>query len=237
MYYIKNLKYKYKKSNNYILKDVDFIIKPGVLNVLIGENGSGKTTLLDCITQSLKADFEHNLPKSKDILYMTQNIFFAPSNKGKDIKNLIRGLLPKNESEYFDEEIFSKFTSDEINKYQHLLNMKMGDMSVGERKWLYLQLFSRIPKEIYLLDEPTSGVDPLSRKLIMKRIEDIIRHGKQCLISTHQLQDLQHIDVNLIFLNKGKIVYQGDFKHWLKLNEATNPDIAFEKTLYSNEEI
>lgn len=231
MYYVKNLSYKYKKNNEMTLKQVNFEIKPGMLNVLVGENGSGKTTIMDCITKSLNSDFDNNFPKINEILYMTQNIFFAPSNSGKDVKNLIKGLSSKKVVDNFDEMLVASLSENEKEKYNHLLNINMGEMSVGERKWLYLQLFSKITKKLYLFDEPTSGVDPVSRKLIMKRLESLVRHNRQCLISTHQLQDLQHIKTNIIFLHNGCIVYQGDFHEWLKINGTNNPDIAFERTI------
>ena len=104
----------------------------------------------------------------------------------------------------------------------------MGKMSFGERKWLFITLLSIIDRKVYIFDEPTSGVDPSSRRKIFRKIKRLIDDGKVCIISTHQLQDLMHIDCHLIMLHCGRIVFEGDYKEWLKSYNTTDPDEVFE---------
>lgn len=113
----------------------------------------------------------------------------------------------------------------------HLWSMKIGKMSVGERKWLFIALLSSIERKLYIFDEPTSGVDPSSRLKIMNKFKKLIENQRICIISTHQLQDLSYIDSHLILLHKGKVLYEGDFQDWLKLFNTINPDEAFARMI------
>lgn len=118
--------------------------------------------------------------------------------------------------------------------FEHLWDLRIGNMSIGERRWFFINLLIRIDRSLYIFDEPTSGVDPVSRKRIHELIGKLIEEGKTCIISTHQLQDLMYLDSHLIILNRGKITYKGDFREWLHLNKSNNPDEAFENMLISN---
>lgn len=105
--------------------------------------------------------------------------------------------------------------------------MKLGKMSVGEKKWLFVTLLSSIKRSLYLFDEPTSRVDPASRIQIMRRLQRLVDEGKTCLISTHQLHDLAQLDAHVIFLHGGRVLYEGDFQDWLDESGTSDPDEAF----------
>lgn len=232
--HIKNLKYKYPRRKDYVLQDVSFTLNPDKLNAIVGVNGSGKTTLFDCITHVLKPNAgEIHLPPVADILYVTQSLFFSPVIKGKDFANFVRRIDNKpavNEVSYYTERMSQR----ERELFTHLWDLRIGKMSIGERKWLFIYLLSMIDRFLYVFDEPTSGVDPSSRKRIHELVEGLIQQGKTCIVSTHQLQDLMYLDCHLIVLHQGRIHYEGDFKEWLHVHNSNNPDEAFENMLISN---
>ncbi|PAD71488.1 AAA family ATPase [Paenibacillus campinasensis] len=231
---IKNLKYKYPRGKDFVLKDVSFSLHPNKLNAIVGVNGSGKTTMFDCITNVLKPQSgEINIPDVEDILYVTQSLFFSPVIKGKDFANFVKRIDNKaivKETGYYTE----KMSQREKDLFEHLWELRIGKMSIGERRWFFTHLLIMIDRSIYIFDEPTSGVDPASRKKIYQLIGKLIQEGKTCIISTHQLQDLMYLDCHLIILNKGMITYEGDFKEWLHISNSNNPDEAFENMLISN---
>jgi ABC-2 type transport system ATP-binding protein len=228
---VRNLKFKYKKSNKLILNDVSFTIKPYKLNVVVGLNGAGKTTLFDCLVNILKPlDGKINIPPIDQILYLTQTIHFSNVLKGKDFVKFIYRLdnrLIKDDPYYYMVDL------DERGKdlFVHLWNTKIGKMSVGEKRWLFITMVSSLNRKLFIFDEPTSGVDPSSRLKILQKLELLIKNGSSCLISTHQLQDISNVDCNIIMLHEGKVKFEGGYNEWLKLYDTENPDIAFERSI------
>ncbi|WP_188350487.1 ATP-binding cassette domain-containing protein [Mammaliicoccus stepanovicii] len=226
------MNFTYKKSNKETLTNVSFSLKEDRLNILIGMNGSGKSTLLDCITNNFKAESDEiRMPSTKEISYLTQNNYYTPKNLGKDFIKLFLGMITKNEKRLFEQNFYDNLTDLEKEKYNHLLEMELGKMSFGERKWLLIVMFSHLNRKLYIFDEPTSGVDPLSRKMILEKLQHILSKNGICLIATHQLQDLVHLNPHIIFLNKGKVVFEGLYEDWLSSHDTSNPDIAFEQTI------
>ena len=237
MYKIKKLSFSYRKDQSEkTLKDVTFNLPNGCLNVLVGQNGSGKTTIMDCIAGINNSENENEIPAQKSIVYMTQNMFLSPHSLGNDILNLIKGMCSKEESQNFEMNFKNQLEKNEIDKFHHLMNMTVGKMSEGEKKWLYITLLSILNRELYLFDEPTSGIDPMSRKLILKRLK-YLSNSKSVLISTHQLQDLNNSDSEVIFIDNGIKLYEGNFNEWLSKLKTNNPDEAFEKTIEMNSKL
>ncbi|MBI5975781.1 AAA family ATPase [Staphylococcus canis] len=237
MYSVNNLSFKYsKKCQTYTLHHINFQLKTGKLNVLLGENGSGKTTIMDCMTDILEAKHHNQLPKTNEMVYLTQNMMLSPHTTGADIQKLVKGMASKHEVASFDNNI-TTFINDSKSvkeKYHHLLNMTSGKMSIGERRWFYILLFAALDRKLYILDEPTSSIDPRARKMILSRLLELCK-SKTVLISTHQLQDLPIDLTNIIFINNGEKLYEGAYDEWLKQMETENPDIAFERTIHRYE--
>lgn len=226
---VKKLRFKYPKAKKYVLKDVSFKCKKGKLNVIAGLNGSGKTTLFDCITRVLTPESGSiDFLDTKEILYLTQTIYFSLVIKGKDLAKYI-SVLNDEPLDYKSEDFRGQLTDREKERFEHLMDLKIGKMSVGERRWLFITLLSAIDRSVYIFDEPVSGVDPSSRRRIFARINRLIADGKLCLISTHQLQDLTHVDCHFILLHNGTILYEGDFQEWLKTHQSNDPDEVFER--------
>ncbi|GAB3806238.1 ATP-binding cassette domain-containing protein [Virgibacillus kimchii] len=229
MYSVENLSFSYKKANYDVLKDISFDLKKDKVNAIVGVNGAGKTTLFDCITGILPAKKGIiNIPPTKEVLYQTQSLFFSPAIKTKDFVNFLRRLDSKPGIKNSDE--FGEiYTGKDFIRIQDLWNVKLGTMSVGERKWVFMVMLSGLERSLYLFDEPMSGVDPSSRLRMTKRIKELIyERGKICVISTHQLHDLSSMDCHIIILHNGMIKYEGDFKDWLKESGTDNPDQAFD---------
>ncbi|MDT0700353.1 ATP-binding cassette domain-containing protein [Staphylococcus chromogenes] len=233
MYKVENLTFKYdKKMPDNTLSNVSFNLKEGKLNVLLGENGSGKTTIMDCMCGILNSQNSNELPLNKEIVYLTQNLMLSQHSTGENIKNLVKGMCHKSEEKEFDSNIL-EFVDDSLSvnkKYNHLLGLTTGKMSVGERRWLYILFFAALNRKLYILDEPTSGIDPRTRKMILNRLVNLSKE-KIVLISTHQLQDMPKENTHIIFINDGKNIYEGDFIKWMEKMETNDPDIAFEKTI------
>lgn len=227
--YVKNVSFQYKKATDFALKNVTFEIKKDKVNAIVGLNGSGKTTLFDCMTKVLPSNGEFKLPLVDDILYQTQSLFFSPSIKVKDFVQFVRRIDNKkgvNDVNEFQD----SFGKEEYNFLVKLWNKKIGTISIGERKWVFMMMLSQLERALYIFDEPMSGVDPKSRLKMTKRIQELVMKKKTCILSTHQLHDLAHFNCHLILLHNQTIKYEGDYLDWLGKYNTTNPDIAFEMT-------
>lgn len=236
MWRVENLAFSYKKAHSEVLKDVSFSLKKDKVNAIVGINGSGKTTLFDCMTGILSPKKgKVFMPTVNDVLYQTQSLFFSPAIKTKDFVNFVRRLDNKPGIKKA-EEFAHCYTGEEFKRIQDLWNIKLGTMSVGERKWAFMVMLSELERSFYIFDEPMSGVDPSSRLRMTERIKKLTyERGKTCVISTHQLHDLSAMNCNIIILHDGVVKYEGDFKDWLKENNTGNPDVAFNNICGSTE--
>lgn len=226
--HVHQLTYHYPKATRPVLDGVSFTLQPNKLNVLIGQNGAGKTTLFDCMTRTLSVDKESlELVPTADMLYLTQLMYNHHELTGKDLAYFIGRLSKRPDFKKLESYVNGLSTAREQELFEHLWKMKLGKMSVGERKWLFVTLLSSVKRSLYLFDEPTSGVDPASRIHIMRRLHRLVQDGRTCLISTHQLHDLSQFDAHVIFLHAGRVLYEGDFQDWLRASGTTDPDEAF----------
>lgn len=226
--HIQQLRYTYPKAPRPVLDGVSFTLHPHKLNVLIGLNGAGKTTLFDCMTGTLPIEAGTlQLVPSQDMLYLTQHMMYHNELTGKDLTYFIGRLTKRPDFKRLETYMNGLSSAREQERFEHLWKMKLGKMSVGERKWLFVTLLSSVKRALYLFDEPTSGVDPASRIHIMRRIQRLVEDGRTCLISTHQLHDLAQLDAHVIFLHAGRVLYEGSYDDWLAASGTTDPDEAF----------
>lgn len=230
---IDNLSFTYPKSDKLLLKNININFEKKLINVVIGMNGAGKTTLFDILIGQYKPLEGKivNLPFSKDILYHVQGAYISFLIKGKDYIRLIYKLTNKkfysNCEQNMQEIGFDNLR--EIELFKDLWDKKIGQMSVGERRWLYVTTLSQIKKNLYIFDEPTAGVDPSSRIKIYKRLENIIINQDSTLIvSTHHLHELRNIKCKIFLMDEGQIKFQGSFMNFLKNASTDNPDEAFD---------
>ncbi|MBT2285398.1 ABC transporter ATP-binding protein [Paenibacillus polymyxa] len=230
---LNNISFNYPKTKFNVINGVDITFEKNLVNVLIGLNGAGKTTLFDLLIGQYKPSEGQivNLPKYEDILYHLQGAFISYLVTGKDYVRLIFSISGKT---FIDdkEAIMSKIdlkNERELTLFSQLWSKRIGQMSVGERKWLYIVTLTQIKKKLYIFDEPTAGVDPSSRVKIYKRIEKLTEHENSTIIfSTHHLHELKDIKCKIIFLHKGEILFQGDYTQYISSFDTTNPDEIFD---------
>lgn len=235
---IQNLSFSYPKSSKELIKDLNLTFEKGVMNVVIGLNGAGKTTLFDIIIGQYKIDSGHiiDIPLAKDILYHVQGAYISFLVKGKDYIRLIYKISNKTNHKNYEGYISEmNFDERETELFKDLWDKKIGQMSVGERRWLYVTILSQIQRKLYIFDEPTAGVDPSSRIKIYKRLEGLIEDkNKILIISTHHLQELKSLNCRLILMHRGELKFHGSFSDFLLEADTDNPDEAFDFYVNNN---
>jgi len=190
------------------LDAVNIEIPPGKIVGLVGPNGAGKTTLLRAITGELDYTGEAKVldlePRTQRAELMGKtgvihDIAVLPSwMKVRELLSFLEGIHPGFERDRA--EIFLKTTTIPMDK-------KIKTLSKGMKTQLHLAVTLAADTKLLILDEPTHGLDILFRKqLYTSVLEDYFDEEKSILISTHQIEEVEHILSDVIFINKGKIL-------------------------------
>ena len=205
---INNLHKKFGK--NQVLSGLDLTINDGGIFAVLGPNGSGKTTLIKSILGMVipnKGDISvlgENIKKNSDyrhkIDYLPQIANFPSNLKVKELIKMIKDLR-QNTSE--DKHLIKLF------KLEPFLDKKLGNLSGGTKQKVNIVLTFMFDSPLIILDEPTTGLDPIS----LIRLKDLIQKekakGKTILITSHIMSFVEEVSDEIVFLLEGKIYFKG----------------------------
>ena len=187
---------------------ISFDIAPGRIVGLIGPNGSGKTTTLKAILGLTGFDGELSVlgrdPRVQRDALMDDVCFIA------DVA-ILPGWLRVADAIDFVAGVHPRFDRSKAERYlAHTKlspKMKVKAMSKGMVVQLHLALVMAIDAKLLVLDEPTLGLDILYRKQFYQNLlEDYFDENKTIVITTHQIEEVEHILSDLMFIRDGKIV-------------------------------
>ena len=188
-----------------ILDDINLTIPKGKIIGLLGKNGAGKTTLIKLINGLLTKDSGTILFKGKEIgVYSKEHISYLPERTYLDKSMKVCDVI-----NYFND-FYKNFN--EKKAYTLLKDLKLDKdsrivkMSKGMQEKLQLILVMSRDADLYILDEPLSGVDPATRDYILDTILSNFKEGASIIISTHLITDIERILDEVIFLDEGKVV-------------------------------
>ena len=202
----RNLRKQYKRKT--ALDGASFEIPAGRIVGLIGPNGAGKTTALKAILGLIP--FEGDLrvlgkdPRTQrdelmnDVCFIADVAVLPRWMKVKDAIAFVQGVHPR-----FDADKCRRF----LQGTQLTPDLRVREMSKGMIVQLHLALVMAIDARLLVLDEPTLGLDILYRKQFYQRLlEDYFDEQKTILITTHQVEEIEHILTNVMFIRDGKVV-------------------------------
>jgi ABC-2 type transport system ATP-binding protein len=187
---------------------ISFDIAPGRIVGLIGPNGSGKTTTLKAILGLTGFDGDLSVlgrdPRVQRDALMEDVCFIA------DVA-ILPGWLRVADAIDFVAGVHPRFDRSKAERYlAHTKlspKMKVKTMSKGMVVQLHLALVMAIDARLLVLDEPTLGLDILYRKQFYQNLlEDYFDENKTIVITTHQIEEVEHILSDLMFIRDGKIV-------------------------------
>jgi ABC-2 type transport system ATP-binding protein len=202
----RNLSKRY--GQNVAVDGISFDIPAGRIVGLIGPNGSGKTTTLKAALGLVPFDGELKVlgldPRTQRDELMRDVCFIA------DVAVLPRWIRVR-EAIDFVAGVHPRFDRAKALRYiEHTKlrpDMKVKQMSKGMIVQLHLALVMAIDAKLLVLDEPTLGLDILYRKQFYQNLlEDYFDEGKTIIVTTHQVEEIEHILTDLMFIREGKIV-------------------------------
>lgn len=204
---IKNLTKRY--GSNLALNNINLTLMPGNIIGLLGPNGSGKTTLIKLLNGLLQPNegtisingFSPSPETKKIVSYLPDTTYLDENMKVVDAIDLFKT--------FYDD--FNMETALDLLKDLNInLDIRFKKLSKGNKEKVQLILVMSRKAKLYILDEPIGGVDPAARDYILRTIINNYSPDASVLISTHLISDVESILDEVIFLNRGHIVRQGN---------------------------
>ena len=201
---------RYKSS--LALDNVSFQIAPGRIVGLIGPNGAGKTTALKAILGLTDFTGELNVlgfdPRKQRDKLMGEVCFIADVAvlprwiRVHEVVDFVANVHPR-----FDRKKCEAF----LARTKLTPGQRVRQMSKGMIVQLHLALVMAIDAKLLILDEPTLGLDILYRKQFYQNLlEDYFDENKTIIVTTHQVEEVEHILTDLMFIRDGRIVLDAD---------------------------
>ena len=207
------------------LKNIDLNIEKGQIVGLIGSNGAGKTTLINSILGLISFDGELNVmgfdPHSerdelmKEVCFISDVATLPKWIKVREVIQFVEGIHPK----FNREKALSFLTETTIP-----MDKAVGKLSKGMIVQLHLALVMAIDAKVLVLDEPTLGLDILYRKKFYNQLlEDYFDEERTIIITTHQVDEIENILTNVIFIRDGAIMYNASMEETLSKWKVLEP--------------
>lgn len=194
---------KFQAINNLSLE-----LDSGQIVGLVGPNGSGKSSLLRILGafdmaysgEVLINGLKPGLASRKIVSYLPDKPYISDNLRAEQIIELYDGFFP----DFNKDKAFNMLELFKLKPEQKLTEMSKG---MGEKVQVLLTM-SRDAK-IFILDEPISGVDPTSRKIILRSMIEGFSEDALMIVSTHLLNDIENIIDSVLFLDSGQIRIKG----------------------------
>lgn len=201
--------------------------KPGVYG-LLGTNGAGKTTTIRMLLGIIKKDSGEITWKGNAVDRKNVNFGYLPEE---------RGVYPK--TKIFDQLMYfaelkgmkKEVAVEAINKWakelkvEEYLQMPAEKLSKGNQQKIQFMTAIIHNPELVVLDEPFSGLDPVNTEILKNIIIDLVKNGKYVIMSAHQMATIEEFCSDILILNKGKTVLQGNLKEIKETYPANRVEI------------
>lgn len=200
----------YKKYDGFSLNNINFKVPSGCIMGFVGENGAGKTTTIKAILDLIRLD-EGNIQilgnnstnLSRDIKSQV-GVVFDGSNlydtmRATDINHVMNNIYPN-----WDVKAFYNY----IERFQLPKDKRLKDYSRGMKMKMSIAIALSHHSRLLILDEATSGLDPMVREEILDIFLDFIQEEDHTiLLSTHIISDIDKIADYVTFIHKGDIIF------------------------------
>lgn len=205
---LKNVNKKYEKSN-FAIKDISFSVPEGSIVGFIGENGAGKSTTMNCILNVIKRDSGTieifgremtdeaiDIRENIGVVYDSNN--FPEYLTAKQLADILRRIYRK-----WDDFCFEQF----LRRFGLPESQKIKSYSRGMSMKLAIAVALSHDSKLLILDEATSGLDPIMRDEILDVLLEFVKQeNHSILLSSHITSDLEKIADYIVFIHNGEII-------------------------------
>ena len=219
-----NLSKIYKGTRLPALDNISLKIDQGQIFTLLGRNGAGKTTFVRmCATQLL--------PTSGTLKVLGYDIITQAENIRKFISVVpqegrpLRALTPWDHVYNWlkirgEEKSIAKIKTEKILERFELLKVKdkpAMNLSGGMKQKILVAMATAVDVDLLFLDEPTIGLDPVSRRQVWSLMQDLKKEGKTILLTTHYMDEAEILSDKIVIIDNGKIVKEGNINDLRKI--------------------
>src|SRR5215831_4974075 len=211
---VSNLRKRYGKDNAYAVNDITFDVMYGTVFGFLGPNGAGKTTTVKILTTLLRPTsgdvhiFGRQLAKNQLEIKMrvgvvSQNPSFETNltvEKALDLYGILWGIKDKQSRKNKVNEILKTFDLESIR------NIKNDELSIGQRRRVQVAREFMHDMDLLFLDEPTVGLDPSARRLLLDYIKSQVKSGLTVFFTTHIMEEAEYLCDQIAIIDKGKII-------------------------------
>lgn len=192
------------------VEDVSFSVEAGDIFGFLGPNGAGKSTTIRSMLGFLQYEGEIRILGMdarkdherilREVGYMPSEAMFYPSMRVRDVIRLsaeVRGMDCKQEAKML------------CDRLKVDVDRKINELSLGNRKKVSIVCAMQHKPKLFIFDEPTSGLDPLMQNTFFELIEEYVKGGTTCMLSTHVLSEVKKYCNHVAIMKEGQLVSAG----------------------------
>jgi len=219
-----NLSKIYKGTRVPALENISLKIDKGQIFTLLGRNGAGKTTFVRiCATQLLPTSGTLRV-SGYDVISQAEHIRKFISVVPQEGRPL-RALTPWDHVYNWlkirgEEKSIAKIKTEKILERFELLKVKdkpAMNLSGGMKQKILVAMATAVDADLLFLDEPTIGLDPVSRRQVWNLMQDLKKEGKTILLTTHYMDEAEILSDKIVIIDNGKIVKEGNINDLRKI--------------------
>lgn len=210
-----------------VLDDLNLEVTEGGVFAILGPNGSGKTTLIKALLGMVIPEKGEILYNGKSVLkqweyrnnlnYLPQIANFPANLTVTELVEMVKNLRPSKTNE---EELIKLFG------LTPFLKQKLGNLSGGTKQKVNIVLAFMFDSDLIILDEPTTGLDPIALIYLKELIQKEKAKGKTILITSHIMSFVEEMSDEIVFLLDGKIYFKGTIEAIKKQTESATLEVA-----------
>jgi len=199
------------------LENISFWVNKGEIFGIIGPNGAGKSTLISIISTAVR-------PDNGDVLIDGMSVISHATHIRKIIGYVPQDIALHSELSVLDNLKFwahinsSSMKSNKFSEIEHLVNtlelenvlkVRVENLSGGMKRRVNIAVALLNSPEVIIMDEPTVGLDIVSRKVVIKLIKDLAATGKTIVYTSHSYEEIEHLCNRILVLNEGRKIFEG----------------------------
>ncbi len=203
---LQNVTFGYRKWQN-VLSDFTFELKEGGVYGLLGKNGTGKSTLLYLMTGLLRPQSGQIVidgympierkPELMSEIFLVPEVYDMPRVTLREYIRVIKPFYPR-----FSEELLQRC----MEGFDMSPEIHLGALSMGQKKKVYICIALASNTRYLFMDEPTNGLDILSKSQFRRVLLHGMTEDKTILISTHQVHDVEHLLDHVTIIDRNRVL-------------------------------